>query len=195
MYITVLGPQGSGKSTQAKLLSEFLKVPYFSTGSRIREIASNPNNPLYAFVNETSSKGELVSNVVINKILNLAIEDSLKVTSNKGLVIDGTPRRLNQMEDIDEILKLHNQKLDLAIFVDVSIEECKKRIASRVEIEKRVDDAPEAVTKRLEIYFKETFPIIEEYKRRGILLKVDGERTIEEIAEDIKQQVSKKFGL
>ncbi|MBP7859639.1 nucleoside monophosphate kinase [Patescibacteria group bacterium] len=186
MYLTVLGPQGSGKSTQAKLLSEYLNIPYFSTGEEIRKILSDKNHELYSLINDDYTKGKLLSNVIINKILNLAIERTLHDGSN-GLIIDGTPRKLNQMQDIDEILALHTQKLDLVIFIDVSIEECKARILSRVEKEHRVDDTPTAVQNRLNTYFSETLPIIAEYEKRGILYKIDGNRPIEPIFEDIKK--------
>lgn len=194
MYITVLGPQGSGKSTQAKLLSEFLNIPYFATGESIRAILADNSNPLYSLIKNDYVQGKLLSNVVINKILNQAIERSLHA-EKKGLIIDGTPRRVNQMQYIDEILSLHREKLDLAIFIDVSVENCKKRILSRMKTEQRADDTPEAVQNRLNIYFKETLPIIDAYKKRGCLIKINGNRPIQPIFEDIKKETSLRFNL
>lgn len=171
MNIVVLGPQGSGKSTQAKRIAQFLNLPYFSTGKRVKEIDADSTHPLNSLIKADFEAGRLVSNPVINKIINESIEQALP---NGGVVIDGTPRIQDQLTDLDEILKLHNQKIDLAIFVDTTIDECKKRITLRSEIEHRVDDTPQAIEQRLKIYFEETSPILAILEKRGILIKVDG---------------------
>lgn len=190
MNIVVLGPQGSGKSTQAKRLASFLNIPYFSTGQKVKQINSNAAHPLNSLIKADFEAGRLVSNIVINKILNESIENSLKLG---GVVIDGTPRSRNQINDIDELLSLHNKKIDLALFIDTSIEECKKRIVKRSDIEHRVDDTPEAVEQRLKIYFEETVPILNEFEKRGILVKVNGDPTEEVVWKELQAKVKAYF--
>ena len=131
-----------------------------------------------------------MSNTIINKILNEAIEKSLGLG---GIVIDGTPRSYNQIIDIDELLSLYNKKIDLAIFIDTTIEECKKRISLRTSIEKRVDDTPPAIEQRLKIYFEETVPIINEFEKRGILLKINGNPSEEIVWNELRQKVKEYF--
>lgn len=186
MNIVILGPQGSGKSTQAKLLADHLGITHISTGKLLRGIANDPKNPLHSIVKKEMDQGGLVSNAVVNKVLNQAVEKSL---THGGFIVDGTPRKLDQLVDLDELLNLHNQKIDIAIFVDVSVEESKKRLLKRAEIEHRSDDTPQAIDKRLEIYHKETEPVLKEYEKRGVLVKVNGNRPIESIQKDIHRVV------
>lgn len=186
MNIVILGPQGSGKSTQAKLLADHLGIAHISTGKLLRAISRDSKNPLHSIVKKEMDLGGLVSNAVVNKVLNQAVEKAL---SHGGFIVDGTPRKLDQLIDLDELLHLHNQKINIAIFVDVSIEESKKRLLKRAEIEHRSDDTPQAIDKRLEIYHNETTPVLNEYEKRGILVKVNGNRPIEPIQKDIQRVV------
>ena len=190
MNIVVLGPQGSGKSTQARKIAEYLNIPHFSTGQKVKEIDANPDHPLNSLIRSDFEAGRLVSNAVVNKILNEAVEHSLK---QGGIVIDGTPRSRNQVDYLDEALALFYQKIDLAIFVDTSIEECKRRIALRMQIEHRVDDTPEAIDQRLKIYFEQTLPILEEYEKRGVLVKVDGNPGEESVFQNVLGVLKSKF--
>lgn len=189
MNIVILGPQGSGKTTQAKLLANHLDITHISTGKLLRQIANNPNHKLHSVVKKQMDTGSLVSNAVVNKVLNEAIEKSLK---HGGFIVDGTPRKLDQVTDLDEILNFHNQKIDIAFFIDTSIKESLKRLLKRANIEHRSDDTEQAINKRLEIYHTETTPVLKIYQDRGLLVKINGNRPIEPIQEDIRKSLTQK---
>lgn len=185
MNIVLLGPQGSGKSTQAKNLSKYLNLPYFSMGEQIKLIDKDTSHKLNSLVKSDFESGKLVSNAVVNKILNDFLETSISL----GFVIDGTPRNINQATFIDEFLEVHNKKLNLAVFINTSINECKKRILKRVELEHRPDDTPEAVEQRLNIYFTKTQPILDLYKAKNILITINGDPSPEEVWSSLKDSV------
>lgn len=185
MNIVILGPQGSGKSTQAKLLADHLGIAHISTGKLLRGIAKDSKNSLHKIVKREMDCGNLVSNVIVNKVLNQAIENA----SKNGFVIDGTPRKIDQLIDLDELFKLHNQKVDIVFFLDVSDAEGKKRLLKRAKIEHRSDDTSQAIDERLKIYHSQTEPVLKEYEKRGILKRIDGNRPIETIQKDLQAVV------
>jgi adenylate kinase len=187
MNIVILGPQGSGKSTQAKLLAENLGITHISTGKLLRDIANDPKNDLNHLVKKQTSSGELVSNAVVNKVLSDAVE---KAIHTGGFIIDGTPRKLDQLTTLDELLDFYKQKLDFVFFIDTSVEESKKRLALRAKKENRADDTEEAINKRLKIYHTETKDVLNEYKKRGILTTVGGNGSIEDIQQSLQNHVS-----
>jgi adenylate kinase len=187
MIIIIMGPQGSGKTTQAKLLAQFLNIPHISTGTILKNIVSDQNHPLYNLVSKEYTKGSLVSDSVVNQILEDAIDSSI---NKGGFILDGTPRRHSQVELIDTVLNKHNKKIDYVFFVNTSIQESKKRILKRAQNEHRPDDTPEAVAHRLQIYKDDTLPVINEYKNRGILHQINGDRPIEPIQNDIRKALS-----
>ncbi|HHH14193.1 MAG TPA: nucleoside monophosphate kinase [candidate division WWE3 bacterium] len=186
MIFLVLGPQGSGKTTQAKLLSKKFNLEHFSTGNALREVLKDKKHPLYNRVYKSYVKGDLVDDSIVNSLLHKAL-----LNCSNGLVIDGTPRKMSQLKEIDSTLKQLHKKLDLVFFIDTSIEESKKRILKRSQIEHRPDDTPESVNHRLALYHKNIGPILAEYSKRGILVKVDGNRSIEEIHKDMVNIVEK----
>lgn len=189
MNIIILGPQGSGKTTQAKLLANYLNITHISTGNLLRQIAKNKNHKLHKLVKKQLDSGSLVSNAIVNKVLNSAVEKALKTG---GFIVDGTPRKIDQLTNLDELLSLYNEKVHLAIFIDTSIEESKNRLLKRAHIEHRSDDTKEAIEKRLNIYHKETEPVLKIYNDRGILVRVDGNRAIEPIQKDIQKIVKQR---
>lgn len=187
MNIVILGAQGSGKSTQAKLLADYLGIAHISTGKLLRSIARDSKNPLHGVVKKEMDSGKLVSNTVVNKVLNRAVENALK---HGGFIVDGTPRKIDQLNDLDELLKLHDQKVDVVFFIDVSDTEGKKRLLKRSEIEHRSDDTPQAIDERLKIYHTQTEPVLKEYENRGILKRINGDRPIEPIQKDIQSIIT-----
>jgi len=187
MNIVLLGPPGSGKSTQAKLLSKTLGLPHFTTGGSLRGISHNPSHPLYKEISKQLNKGLLVRNDIVNELLSEAVTKSI---SYGGIIIDGTPRRKSQVKALDEVLKKHNQKLDLVIFVDTSLPESKKRLLDRSKVEHRRDDTPEDIEVRIKIYKKDTLPILKEYAARNILKRVNGDLAVETIHIKIVKSVN-----
>ena len=176
MNIIIMGPPGSGKSTQAKLLAEFLSVPCLEAGDLLYYL-SQENSERGRKIKEAMEAGSLVEGELTVDI----ISEQLKSPSYKnGVVIDGFPRSLSQARDF-------KFPMDKMIYVDVSDEENMKRLLKR----KRKDDTPKLIKKRLEIYHHQTEPVLEFYRQKGILFEVPGERPIEEIHQDILEQLKK----
>lgn len=174
MNIVVLGAQGSGKSTQARLLSEVFKIPHLQTGELFRKIAREKTK-LGQRVKDRLDKGELVSD---KDTMSVVEKELAKEEYKKGVVLDGVPRNLKQAK----ALKV---RIDRAVYIKVSDREGIKRLMLR----KRADDTSGLIKERLQIYHRETEPILACYQKMGILEEVDGERPIEVIFKDILKRL------
>lgn len=176
MNIVFLGPQGSGKSTQAKLLARHLGVPLISTGDLMRAKARE-NTALSKRVRDTINQGNLVDDKTLLAVLK---EEFKKSKYEAGMVLDGVPRSQEQAEALAGLISI-----DKVFNLVVSEKEGVKRLLRRA----RHDDTPEIIEKRLEQYQTKTRPILEYYRQKGILEDIDGERSIEKIQEDIRARL------
>jgi len=205
--IVLLGAPGSGKGTQAVFIKE-MGLKHISTGEILREEVKK-GTELGKRVKSIMEKGELVSDDIINELMfNVVRENS------GGLLFDGYPRNITQAESFDEFLKGENLKVDYVIYLDVSEDTCKKRLSGRFfcpeckkdyniyfsppkndrlcdncgkELIQRDDDKENVVEERLKVYFEKTYPLIEYYEKKNLLYKVNGEREIREIKEEIRR--------
>ncbi|MBU1111003.1 nucleoside monophosphate kinase [Patescibacteria group bacterium] len=181
MTIVVMGPQGSGKSTQAKFLAEEMGLLYVSTGNICRE-ASEKDTAEGRKIAWQLKEGLLPPSDLMTKILINWLDEHGNV---KGIVTDGYPRSLENVEDIEEKILPAYGPLEKVIYIDTSKEECLKRLTKRAEIEHRIDETPEAISMRLKLYFERTVPVLDYYREKGLLVKINGNKGIEEIQEDI----------
>lgn len=176
MNIVVMGPVGSGKSTQAELLAEEEGVPLLKVGDLLF-FKSKEDTPLGKTIKKNMEAGEIVEDEVTNQI----VKEHLKNKSYKnGFVLDGFPRTLKQAEMLKVLI-------DNVFYLAVSDEENTRRLLARG----RKDDTPNLVAKRLAIYHQETEPVLDYYRQQGILEEVDGEKSIEEIHQDIMGRLKK----
>ena len=172
--ILVLGPQGSGKGTQARILGEKLGIPALSMGQLLRdEIATG--SELGKEISEIiSKKAELVSDEIALEILKKRLSQP---DVQRGYILDGYPRneaQYNTFKDFDTPSAL--------LLIMIPYDESMRRLLKRAELESRPDDTEELIAHRLQIYHQETRPIIERYNEQGIIKVIDGVGAVEEVA-------------
>lgn len=180
MNIIILGAPGAGKSIQSKLISTTYSIPHISIGDILRQNVID-NTDIGIIVRSYLEKGDLVPDNIPIAI----ITDRLSRTDN-GFVLDGFPRNITEVYALDIILDEFDLKLDIVIHIDVDDEELIRRLLAR----KRLDDRPETIINRFIIYKRETEPVIDYYRNKGILRTVDGRKSIEQIFEDIQKLIS-----
>lgn len=178
-----MGPPGSGKGTQAKKLAAAYGADHLSTGDMLRaEVASGTElgRQAQAFMN----RGDLVPDELILKMIAGRLES---MGNGASFILDGFPRTEAQAAALDQMLAAINRPLDRAVLVDVGDEEIKSRLAGRARQEGRADDTEEVINRRLDVYRKQTAPLIAYYRGKGRLSEVFGERTIEVVYGDLKK--------
>lgn len=182
MRIVLLGAPGSGKGTQAALLVEELKLPHISTGALLRS-AVKAGTKLGIKAKAVLDRGELVSDDIM---LGLLEERLSQADTEAGFILDGYPRNLAQARALDELLSRIDQPVDEALQIDVDVEMVIARIAGRAAEEGRSDDTEEVVRNRMKVYSDHTAPVVDYYAQQGLLSRVLGEGTIEEVFQRIK---------
>lgn len=185
MRLLIMGPQGVGKGTQAALLAQHYGIPAISTGDIFRYNLKNQTE-LGKQAQAFMDKGELVP----DKLTNAIVRDRLAMDDAKqGWILDGYPRNAAQVEALDSILTDLCTPLDRVVALHADHDVLMERMTKRAEIEGRADDTPEVIAKRLDVYAKETEPLLAIYKERGLLLSVDGVGRIDEISRTIISQL------
>jgi adenylate kinase len=179
--VLVYGPQGSGKSTQAEKLAMYLDFKFLSSGELLRKLRTE-NNPVGIRLAQYWVSGELVPDDLIESILFPILDNE----DYKGFVIDGYPRNIDQLKSFKVFLNLKGWKINQVFYLDVGVAECIRRMKIRAVEEERLDETDEAIAKRLDIYYEKTQPLLGEYEKMEILIKVDGEREIDEIQSDLQ---------
>jgi adenylate kinase len=181
--LLVIGPQGSGKGTQAARLSEAHGIPHVSTGEMFRR-AIAAGTELGRRVEPILAAGKLVPDDLTVAL----IRDRLaEPDAAPGFVLDGFPRNLAQAEALDEMLEDIGRVLDAVLFFDLADEVAVERLRERGREEGREDDMPEAIARRLEIYHQHTEPVVERYRATGKLVPLHAERSIEQVANEIAE--------
>ena len=178
MRVVFLGPPGSGKGTQAKLLAERLKVPAISTGDILRA-AVRDRTPLGLQAQTVMEKGELVSDDMIVALIRDRIA---RTDARKGFILDGFPRTLEQARSLDALLSGNGDGLAAAVNFEVPETTLVERMLGRAQAEGRADDRPETFRERLRVYRQKTEPLIGFYSNKGLLADVDGVGTVEQVA-------------
>lgn len=184
MNLIILGPQGSGKGTQAKLLAEKFGLKHISTGDLLRAEAESGSEK-GKLIAKILTTGELIPFDTIVELLEPVMKDT------KGFILDGTPRNIKQAEYLDWFMGENDIQIDKIILLNLPREVSLTRLSKRAETEHRTDDTPEAINERLNIYEKDTLPVIENYRSQGKLLEIDGTPDIQTIFTDIITKLKK----
>ncbi len=183
MNILLLGPQGSGKGTQAKRIAAEYGIPHIATGDMLRSAIAD-GTPFGERVRPILDSGALVP----DKLMIDLIRDRLQADDTRdGFVLDGFPRTLVQAEALDTMLRDVGRELQIVFELQIADSVCIERLLKRAHDEGRADDTPEAIEKRLELYHQETEPLVEYYRTLGILVGVHAERTPNEVFTEIQQ--------
>ena len=180
----LLGPQGSGKGTQAKRIAGDYGIPHIATGDIVRELKEQ-DSELGREVKAVYDRGDLVSDGLMIKL----IEDRLaREDAQDGFVLDGFPRTLAQAEALDVLLRDLDRKLDVVLEFQVPDRETLlQRILNRAAEENRSDDTPEAIERRLALYYEQTEPLVEYYRtRHGNVVGIHANRSIDEVYAEVQ---------
>lgn len=199
MNIILLGPQGSGKGTQGKLLSQHFEIPHISTGQLLRDIAAK-DTPLAQEVRDIMQRGDLVSDKILLEVLGERLKEP---DAQRGVLLDGTPRNKAQAQLINSLLDV-----DAVIFMDITDEEAIDRASHRWHCPKdghmynlktrppeqkgvcdecgttlvqREDDNPKSIHERLLHYHQDTKPLIDYYRKKGLLVEVNGMQPVRNV--------------
>lgn len=213
MILVFLGAPGSGKGTQAKILSEKKNFFHISTGDLFREEIAKQSE-LGKKVKDIISQGKLVSDdIVIN-----VIENKIK-TLDKNIIFDGFPRTIEQAEALDNMLEKYNKSVDMVLFFEIDEKKIIERISARrscpkcgkvynlisqkpkvdnkcdvcnTELIQRDDDKKEVIARRLEVYKEQTSPLISYYRTQNIFNVLNADKTPEEIYSELDNLINKK---
>lgn len=175
--LLLIGPPGAGKGTQAALLGEFYGIPAISTGDIFRANVKN-ETPLGVEAKGYMDRGEYVPDSLTNALVKdrLAQDDA-----QKGFLLDGYPRTIDQVHQLDGFLQEMGKKLDVVVQLTADTEELIRRLSKRAEEQGRTDDTPEVIRRRQEVYEEQTAPLIDVYLSRSVVAKINGLGEVEEV--------------
>jgi adenylate kinase len=182
MNILILGPQGSGKGTQAQRIAASYGLAHIATGDMLRQAMAAQSEfgrrvqPLY-------DAGHLVPDDLMIGL----IRERLQQDVEDGFILDGFPRTMAQAEALDAMLREIERPITAVLQLDVPDEVCVDRLSKRAHEEGRVDDTPDAIRTRLDLYHRETEPVIEHYRAQGNLIVIHGDRAVDDVFDEIQQ--------
>ncbi|MEA5511254.1 nucleoside monophosphate kinase [Crocosphaera sp. UHCC 0190] len=181
MRLVILGGPGSGKGTQAKWLSDYFKIPMISTGNILRNAISEQTQ-LGKKAQDYVEKGELLPNEIMIEFMREHLE---KNALDKGWILEGYPRTAFQAEELDFLLETLEQKLNYAIYLEVSEPVMKQRSLRR----SLMDDQPEIIEHRINIFKQYTIPLLDYYQGTKRLLTIAGEASTDEVGQEILSKI------
>lgn len=184
--LILIGPPGSGKGTQGKLLAPVLQYNYLSMGASLREFAKG-KSPDAKKVKEIIDGGNIIPNSLIQKFF----YDSIKaMPKSDGLILDGFPRDINQVSILDEALAKYGTQKVRVVFIDVPKIKVLSRLQKRGGIESRVDDDPEVIETRFQVYDRQTHPLLEYFEKQHRLVNINGDQSIENVHGEILRKLN-----
>ena len=175
--LLLIGPPGAGKGTQASLLAEYFGVPAISTGDIFRENVKNETE-LGVQAKGYMDRGEYVPDSLTNAL----VKDRLaQPDAQKGFLLDGYPRTIDQVHQLDGFLDEMNRKLDVVVQLTADVEELVRRLAKRAQEQGRTADTPDVIRRRQEVYEEQTAPLIDVYVSRSLVAKINGRGELNEV--------------
>lgn len=181
MRLIIMGPPGAGKGTQAAFIAERYEIPAISTGDIFRANVS-AGSPLGIEAKRYMDAGEYVPDEVTNSMVRNRIAEA---DASNGFLLDGYPRTVAQVDELDGMLREAERHLDAAVVLTVDPEAIVQRLLKRAEIEGRADDTEDVIRRRQEVYAEQTAPLIDVYRDRDLLVTVDGMGEVDEVTERV----------
>jgi len=183
LNVLLLGPQGAGKGTQAKRISEEYGIPHIASGEILRA-EMNAGTDLGRRVKDVYDRGDLVSDELMIELIRNRLEQP---DTESGFVLDGFPRTTVQAEALDTMFADIGRNLSVTFALQIPDEVAFERLRRRAELEGRADDTDEAIQRRLDGYHRETEPLIEYFRTRGNLVPIRGDRSENQVFTEIQQ--------
>jgi len=181
MRLIFMGPPGAGKGTQAQVVADRFGIPAISTGDIFRSNVSQ-GTELGVEAKRYMDAGEYVPDSVTNLMVRHRIDEP---DAEKGFLLDGYPRTLAQVDELDGMIEHTGHRLDAVVVLTVDPEELVRRLTARAQSEGRSDDTEDVIRRRQEVYTEQTEPLIEVYRGRGLLHEVDGIGEVDEVSNRI----------
>jgi adenylate kinase len=181
MRLLIVGPPGAGKGTQASRLAAHYGIPAISTGDIFRSNIAD-QTPLGIRVKAIVDSGGYVPDEVTNDLVRDRLDQP---DADQGFLLDGYPRTQAQVEELDDMLGAHQHELDHVVELAVDTDIVVQRLLERAAKDGRSDDTEDVIRKRLDIYVAETAPLVDFYDQRGLLVRVDGLGSVDEVADRI----------
>ncbi len=185
MFIVFVGPPGAGKGTQSKRLLSYLGIPHLSTGEMLRA-AKSQDTSLGNLASQYMDGGRLVPDPLVMSIVGerLGLPEYAA-----GCLFDGFPRTLSQAKSLDDLLAARHTPLDIVLELRGEESVLINRMLKRAAEEKRVDDNPQTIAQRFEVYKRQTFPLLEYYSSKGLLVTIDAMAPADEVFAAIKAAI------
>ena len=190
MNLLLLGPQGSGKGTQAARISAEYGIPHVSTGDMFRA-ALAADSELGRRIKPMYEAGELIPDDLTVELIEERLSED---DARDGFALDGFPRNLAQAEALDRMLAAIGRELDAVLFFDAPDEVVRQRVLGRARDEGRTDDTAEALERRLAIYREQTVPVVERYRATGKLVPLHADRSVNAVWSEIQQALDRADG-
>ncbi|NIM19192.1 MAG: adenylate kinase [Candidatus Latescibacteria bacterium] len=179
LQLIIIGPPGAGKGTQAKKIKEKYAIAHISTGAILRaEVAEETE--LGNKVKDVMERGELVADEIVLDLIEKRLSEP---DCKDGFILDGFPRTIRQAEGLEPILSKRGNAQIRVVDLNVPDEVLMERLLAR----KRADDTKETIQNRIKVYHEMTTPLIEYYEKKGVLIRVNGDQSIEEVFKDIDE--------
>ncbi len=184
--LLLIGPPGAGKGTQAALLAQHFGIPAISTGDIFRENVRNETE-LGLKAKSFMDRGEYVPDSLTNDLVRdrLSQDDAAA-----GFLLDGYPRTIDQVNELDEMLSEQETQLDVVVQLTADHEELLRRLSGRAAEQGRSDDTPDVISRRLSVYDEQTAPLIDVYASRSLVAKVDGLGEISDVTARIVEVIN-----
>lgn len=186
--LLLVGPPGAGKGTQAAILAETYGIPAISTGDIFRSNVAN-GTPLGLQVRAIMEAGEYVPDELTNQI----VADRLgEADARAGFLLDGFPRTIEQVNELDRILSNDQAALDAVVLLEAETDDVVARLLKRATEQGRVDDTEEVIRHRMDVYAEQTSPLIDVYDKRNIVVRVNALGAVDEVTARIVDALAQR---